>query len=131
MVASSQSRTKKLQDVNPEKPGLNEKVYYSAYVDKPTGALVKSNKALTLNEAKIKLYSSNGGPYTQMLKPRNQRDIKGIYTFKQKHAKQLAIEASFSKVVFKLPEVHSPGYYGHYHDADHNYHIWFGSPINY
>ena len=29
------------------------------------------------------------------------------------------------------PEVHNDGYYGHYHDIGHIYHVWFGDPVKY
>ena len=48
----------------------------------------------------------------------------GIYAKTQSDAKALA-------VVFGCdtePEVHIPGY-GHYHDAKHAFHIWYGDKI--
>ena len=46
----------------------------------------------------------------------------GIYTYSQPYAKALAIGVG----IYSKPEVHQSGYYGHYNDDEHNYHIWFG-----
>ena len=51
----------------------------------------------------------------------------GIYADTQSAAKALAVVLGYSG----KPEVHGDGYYGHYHDADHIIHIWYGSPVHY
>ena len=51
----------------------------------------------------------------------------GIYTTNQADAKSLAVVLGCTA----KPEVHGSGYYGHYHDANHVIHIWFGYPIVY
>lgn len=51
----------------------------------------------------------------------------GIYTNSQAYAKALAVVFGCDEV----PEVHGDGYYGHYHDSTHSFHIWFGNPISY
>jgi len=53
--------------------------------------------------------------------------IMGIYTYSQAYAKALAVALGANEI----PEVHGDGYYGHYHDADHKYHIWYGGRVLY
>lgn len=48
-----------------------------------------------------------------------------IYALEQAHAKALAMAMKGDKP----PEYHGTGYYGHYHDSTHSFHIWYGSPI--
>ncbi len=49
----------------------------------------------------------------------------GVYTHYQSDAKILAVTSGD----FSLPTVHGIGYYGHYHDQRHKFHIWFGMPL--
>ena len=51
----------------------------------------------------------------------------GIYANNQDSAKALAVVFGNTDP----PEVHESGYYGHYHDSTHSFHIWYGSPIFY
>ena len=51
----------------------------------------------------------------------------GIYTQNQAHAKALANAFDCNK----KPEVHGDGDYGHYHDGEHLFHIWYGGKISY
>ena len=51
----------------------------------------------------------------------------GIYASSQSAAKALA----FALGSTAPPEVHGAGMYGHYHDATHTLHIWYGGMINY
>ena len=55
-----------------------------------------------------------------------KKGLWGIYTKEQPYAKTLAILYGAKK---KKAEVHGSGYYGHYHDRDHNVHIWYGGKI--
>lgn len=41
------------------------------------------------------------------------------------------IDNAFDFGYDNTPEVYESGYYGHYHDAKHINHIWYGSPIIY
>ncbi len=49
----------------------------------------------------------------------------GIYTHDQSAAKALAVVFGYNK----KPEYHGPGTYGHYHDSEHAFHIWFGGKL--
>lgn len=88
-------------------------------------------KSYTLEQAKQEMKSKERKSFKRMLLPPNCGNAVGMYSLSQAHAKQLAIEVSFPVVVLKDPEVQAPGYYGHYHDFNHEYHFWYGFPINY
>lgn len=124
-------QAKDLPDVKPEKPGSNDKVYHPAYVVKSTGVLVILPKALNLTEAKAAMYPAVETNFKSNMLPPKCGNIYGMYTYKQAHAKQLALESAFPVIIFGGPEVQASGYYGHYHDSRHVYHIWYGKPINY
>ena len=51
----------------------------------------------------------------------------GVYTQQQAAAKALAVLFGG----YSAPKVHHSGYYGHYHDSTHSFHIWFGGVIRY
>lgn len=61
----------------------------------------------------------------------NGADYWGIYTPLQAHAKHLALLVHAKEQTVKSPEVHGPGMYGHYHDGNHAFHIWYGGPLYY
>lgn len=51
----------------------------------------------------------------------------GVYANNQNAAKALAVVFG----CFNKPKVHGSGMYGHYHDASHSFHIWYGGHIIY
>jgi hypothetical protein len=53
----------------------------------------------------------------------------GIYTNNQGYA--LALAVAFGALQSEAPQVHGNGYYGHYHDGRHKFHIWYGGKIWY
>lgn len=112
-----------LPDVDKEQPNSNDKVYYLAYVDKKSGELVKLPDPMNFAEA---LAIILGEAQINQSLPVNKKYL-GIYTENQAHAKALAVATG----VFGPPEVHNDGYYGHYHDIEHRYHIWFENPVKY
>lgn len=122
---NTKSRTQTLTDTKPKVPSNNAKVYQAAYVDKNTNELKKIGSTMTYNEAKSVLLL-NGG-LTNIV-GRNNRII-GIYSTNQSYAKSLAVSIGIYEK--EVPEVHGDGFYGHYHDANHRYHIWYGNQINY
>ena len=106
----------------PEQPAENKKIYQLATVQ--GSQLIKHEKYFTFNEAVDLLESSN-----KILGYKNQYGhFWGIYTEKPSHATALAI-AVWDPFQIPLAEIHNSGYYWHYHDRGHNYHIWFGEPI--
>ncbi len=53
-----------------------------------------------------------------------------ILTFLIKRALEYGMRNHYeSDGDFSLPKVHGIGYYGHYHDQRHKFHIWFGMPL--
>ncbi len=58
---------------------------------------------------------------------KNHKGYWGIYTNNQAYAKALAV--TFGGTA--KPEVHGDGYYAHYHDANHRFHVWYGGKIRY
>lgn len=51
----------------------------------------------------------------------------GVYTHNKEHAKALAVVFGNTS----SPEVHGSGMYGHYNDANHKLHFWFGGRLVY
>ena len=124
--ASAASKTRTLRDVKEKDPPKGR--YYFAYINKK-GELEKSGNSMTFTEALVflgikKASASLSKRYKVM---RRQSGDWGIYTTNQADAKSLAVVLGCTA----KPEVHGSGYYGHYHDANHVIHIWFGYPIVY
>ena len=134
----AKSETIVLEDVEATKIPTR-KVYQLAYVDS-NGDLTKVGSKMTFTEAlavlgvtgatntlskkyKFKIKKASGEVRTLESQGKNW----GIYTDSQYSAKVLA-------VVFKNddpPEIHKSGYYGHYHDSTHSFHIWYGERLYY
>ena len=89
----------------------------------PKGEIIRLSGKMTFSEACIKLSS------TAFINSMRQKykDKWGIYTNNQAYAKASAVAFGCTQ----KPEVNGNGYYGHYHDAKHLYHIWFGGKIWY
>ena len=114
--------TKTLSDVKAKEPPSYEKVYRMAYLTNK-GELKTDYKKMTYLEAVAYLSLSS----TIDLNNQKYGKTWGVYTNKQSYAKALAVAFG----CYKKPEVHGNGFYGHYHDKDHRYHIWFGGKILY
>ena len=116
------TRNKVLADVKMRVPRRGDYVYQLAYVNS-IGSLIRLGQKMTYEQALIAL---NASAIVNYLK-QNHRHLWGIYTYSQAYAKRLAYAVGLGGG----PEVHTAGYYGHYHDSTHEYHIWFGGPIWY
>ncbi|MBQ2694677.1 MAG: RHS repeat-associated core domain-containing protein [Clostridia bacterium] len=132
------SKTKELADVTVKK-APTRKDYQLAYVG-ADGVLVKTGSKMTFTEALVALGVTGA---TNSLSERYKFKIKkasgavrslesdgkdwGIYTDSQYSAKALAMVFGSNDP----PEVHGSGYYGHYHDSTHSFHIWYGEPLYY
>ncbi len=99
-----------------------EKVYQIAYLTSK-GELKNGYGKMTYLEA-ISYLSLNS-----TINSNNQKYGKtwGIYTNKQSYGKALAVAFG----CYKKPEVHENKLYGHYHNKDYCFHIWFGGKILY
>lgn len=131
------SKTKKLSKVKSKLP--TTKVYQLAYINKndelvklPTKySFVEALKLLGFSSAKNTLNQSF--KYDKSKSSNAQRKLEkyskdwGIYTHEQAHAQALA-EVCGAR---ENPEVHGNGRYGHYHDATHSFHVWYGGVITY
>lgn len=111
-----------LPDVKAKEPQRNKGVYKMACINK-NGNLVKMGKNMTFLQAK-RILSLEGTVNKMTRKYGNKW---GVYTYSQKYAKALAVAFDCRKA----PEVHGSGYYGHYHDGWHKYHIWYSKPVYY
>ena len=143
-VRRSKTGTRVLADteaLNPEQA----KVYQVAYVSKD-GMLIKFPRhyyimdALAIlgclscwNNLRQATTYNEEGPTCEAKKyaMSNGSDYWGIYTPLQAHAKHLALLVHAKEQTVKSPEVHGPGMYGHYHDGNHAFHIWYGGPLYY
>ncbi len=114
--------TKTLADVKLKQPSTNNKVYQFAYVTS-SGALVRVYGKMTYAQAVAAL--SGSAMLNTMMK--EHKGYWGIYASNQAYAKALAYAFGCTK----KPEVHGDGYYGHYHDGNHKFHIWYGGIIRY
>ena len=134
----SSTQTKKLSDTKAK--ATQEAVYYLAYVSEQ-GGLVKVGDGMTMQNALIALGFAGATnalnqsfEYARDKSSDAQRTLEhmgsgnwGIYTHDQAHAKALASVVG----AYQPPEVHGSGMYGHYHDATHTFHIWYGGTITY
>ena len=113
------SKTRVLEDVeaNEDKDGT----YFKAYIDRGTGLLMLVGNGMDYQEAYTYLQINAG---VKTLNDMYGRFI-GVYTQKQSDARVLAMSLGATEA----PEVHGINYFGHYHDANHQYHIWYGDPI--
>ena len=117
----------------------NNRYYIVAYVDTLANKLVKVGKWMDYLQTLTVLGVANAttslsSRYTcknkceaekQATKAGAQKNKWGIYAKTQYAAKALAVVFGYTDP----PKVHGYGYYGHYHDVDHKFHIWFGNPI--
>ena len=130
--------TKTLSDVKAKSTDL--KVYRLAFVSK-YGELITVYNDMTMAEALAALgFTGATNALNQLFiydvgrSSNAQRELEhkgigqwGIYTHTQEYAKALAIVTGCNET----PEVHDTSLYGHYHDAKHAFHIWYGSKITY
>ncbi len=139
----TRKQTRKLERVAESNPD-DERVYCIAYIG-AGNELVRLPSSLQASEARDVLiyFSFRNGNSGYNVKPSTRAigDIfdlaeqaiaasskgVGIYTQDAGHASYLAASVG----IFTVPEVHRSGYYGHYNNASHQYHIWFGGPIYY
>ncbi len=119
--AATESKTRKLVDVLPVIP--KNDVYMVAFVDTITDML-KIIRGFTFSYSEAIMINTLAHPIVRQVKLRDGGHW-GIYTPQQEHAKALADYYGY----VECPEVHDSGYYGHYHDGSHTFHIWFGEPI--
>ena len=138
-VPSDKVTTKTRPDTVARIPDKHKDVYRLAYMDSE-GNLVKVGPSMSFTAALTALGVSgakNSLEYTYKFKKRKASDeVKkiakehkgqwGIYTRYQTNAKALAVVFGCNNP----PEYHGYGYYGHYHDSTHSFHIWYGEPIN-
>lgn len=94
------------------------------YIDKSANLLVMIPGMMSYMEALTFLGATSSIADMDRTYGKNNWDI---YTKERTDAKALAIAVGATKAA----EVHGDGYYGHYHDKNHKYHIFFGEPISY
>jgi hypothetical protein len=109
-----------IADVAPRTPPAIDKPYQAAYVDSKTNKLKKAGPAMTQTEA-IGVIKTEG----ELAKIVGTKKNIGIYAYDQGYAKSLATAVGANE----FDQAHGRGYFGHYHDKNHKYHIWFGMPI--
>ena len=136
---------KALSDIKAKIP--NGRVYQMAYVNSQ-GSLAKFGNKMNFEEALAALgctgvinnlsgrfhFKKNSSLHEKYKENGNHW---GIYAHSQSAAKALAIvtgcleadESPDYRHGYAGPEFHGPGYYAHYHDFTHAFHIWYGSPI--
>ena len=114
--------TKTLSDVKSKRPRPDARVYQLAYVNSK-GEIIRLPGKMNYKEAVKALC---GSAAVNMLS-KSHKNHWGIYTSSQAHAKALAVTFGGRK----RPEVHGNRYYAHYHDAGHNFHVWYGGKIKY
>jgi len=116
------------------------KHYHLAYISKQ-GELYKTGNKMTFVQALIALGITGAVnsitrryKYDKTKSSTAQRTLEhkgnrqwGIYADTQSAAKALAVVLGSSE----KPKVHGSGYYGHYHDFTHTFHIWYGGKIIY
>lgn len=130
------NKTRTLADVTVKK-APTKKVYQLAYINSK-GDLTKTGSKMTFTQAltalgitgatnslskiyKFKIKKASGKVRSLESKGENW----GIFADSQTAAKALAVVFGYTGA----PEVHGVGYYGHYHDSTHSFHIWYGKPI--
>lgn len=142
-MASLKSVADKVSDVKAKLPNLKMKVYQLAYIS-VHDALIRLPKKYSYKEAvallgvtgAINITLDSGLLYDKERSSDAQRTLQsqplikekrdwGIYTHNQIYAKALAVIFSGTNE----PEVHGSGMYGHYHDGNHAFHVWYGGVI--
>ncbi len=131
------SRTKTLSNTKAKLP--TEKAYQLAYINNKDELIKLPTKYSFVDALKMLGFSSATNTLNQTFKYDKgsssdaQRTMEkyskdwGIYTHEQSHAKALASVCG----AWEDPEVHGSGRYGHYHDATHTFHIWYGGVLTY
>lgn len=109
-------------DVKLKRPPTRSRVYQLAYANSK-GEIIRLPGKMTYNEAVAALYGS--AKVNSLMK--EHKGYWGIYTNNQANAKALAVAFGGKG----RPEVHGSGYYAHYHDAQHRFHVWYGGKIRY
>ncbi len=114
--------TKTRADVKLRNPPKKERVYQLAYANNK-GEIIRLPGKMTYDEAFLAL----GGSAAVNSLMKDHKGYWGIYTNDQAYAKALAVVFGGTN----KPEVHGDGYYAHYHDASHKFHVCYGGKIGY
>jgi len=127
-TSTGSTATKRLSDTRLRFPSTNDKVYQFAYVNKLTGSLVRMPFRMNYAEAVTAVGATGVANSVASTLNSDHPGLWGVYTNDQAYAKALA--ASFGGFI-SPPEVHGSGFYGHYHDFLHRFHVWFGGQLSY
>jgi len=132
----STTNTRVLADVPARVPAETEMVFQFAYVNRirdGSGQVIRSElirmpaPRMSFNHAVLALGGA-GALNASATRLRNEAGgLWGVYTPRQEHAAALANVFG----AYASPRVHDSGYFGHFHDGTHSFHIWFGDPIWY
>ena len=118
----ARTKTRELEDITASDQ-MTGALYYMAWVNKNDGYLRRSSYGMHYTETVLFLgYSETIARYDSYFK---DSIAWGVYTLYQPDAKLLAVSLGNNDA----PETHGIGFYGHYHDEDHGFHIWFGMPL--